>query len=340
MAWTTGTATSHTDLYDKLVAFLTTNPDLVAADQAWTKAWQHAQGDRFGVVLSGPGLAGLDRVLVGLKLTGNTATEQAAGQYWITTYGMTGVLGSAGGIEQHVNPTPRAARMFLDVGAMTYWFIANGRRFIVIVKISTIFESMYAGLFLPYATPIQYPYPMFLGGTAGAVTLVPDNWRNLSEYHRAFCFSSTGATLESAGTFQGAAWTLTPGAEWLFTGGTITASIWPAAFIFPNTRPRTYFNYALTGHEIGSNSTGVSVPEDVYASTGSTLVDEALLLTPMHLVREAPSEAVYGILDGCYSVSGHRNASENIITVGGVDHLVAQNTFRAGLGSYFALALE
>ena len=40
-----------------------------------------------------------------------------------------------------------------------------------------------------------------------------------------------------------------------------------------------------------------------------------------------------------YAVPGYANAAENIINVGGVDHLVVQDVFRTGYSDYWALKL-
>ena len=46
-----------------------------------------------------------------------------------------------------------------------------------------------------------------------------------------------------------------------------------------------------------------------------------------------------GEMDGCYAVPGFNNAAENIISVGGIDHLVVQDVFRTGYSDYWALKL-
>jgi hypothetical protein len=49
--------------------------------------------------------------------------------------------------------------------AIPYWFIADGRRVIVIAKISTQYEVAVLGLLDPYYSPGQWPYPLVLGGS-------------------------------------------------------------------------------------------------------------------------------------------------------------------------------
>jgi hypothetical protein len=45
-------------------------------------------------------------------------------------------------------------------------------------------------------------------------------------------------------------------------------------------------------------------------------------------------------LEGVYHVSGFNNAAENLITGGGVDHLVVQNVYRTSVRDYWALRLS
>jgi hypothetical protein len=49
--------------------------------------------------------------------------------------------------------------------AIPYWFIADGRRAVVIAKISNQYEIAAFGLLDPYYSPNQWPYPLFLGGS-------------------------------------------------------------------------------------------------------------------------------------------------------------------------------
>lgn len=49
---------------------------------------------------------------------------------------------------------------------------------------------------------------------------------------------------------------------------------------------------------------------------------------------------IYAAIDGLYRVSGHGNSAENIISVGGVNHLVVPDVYRSGYGDYCALRLS
>ena len=91
MAFETGTTTGSTDFWNKLIAFLTTNVDLVAADEEWAVVWTHPSGATSGVVLRGPGAAGTDSICVGLSLTTTVDTDG----HYITIWGMTAPVTAA-----------------------------------------------------------------------------------------------------------------------------------------------------------------------------------------------------------------------------------------------------
>src|SRR5690348_15074846 len=102
MAFETGTATDHLDLWSKLLDFLQSNADLVAAGQQWTVAWEAPAGapNATDIVLQGPGLAGEDEVLVALRREDDTLT---IGESLIWMSGCTGLLSNATEFDGHVN---------------------------------------------------------------------------------------------------------------------------------------------------------------------------------------------------------------------------------------------
>lgn len=324
MAYVTGTSTDHADLFADLVSFLTANAALVSAGEEWTAVWTHSGGAASGIVLQGPGLAGADEVLIGLKLVSRPTPDE----YEIQMVGMTGIIGSATEFDAHVNVSPYKVRMFVDSGPMTRWFVANGRRFVVVVKISTVFQSMYGGFILPYAFPDQYNYPLFIGGSAGETDQTGlSSWRSTSIYHHHFPNSYYDAP--SSVIHRGAAFLLSPQGDWL-----TCASLGDDGNVAIG--PRKFF----TGLGISSsyNTTNYGY-EEIRSRMRAGLAGE-YLLTPHTLVQASPSDQTYGILDGTYHVSGSGNSSENIITVSSVDHLTVQDAFRTGLGDYWALRLE
>lgn len=323
MAMATGTATSHTDLWAKLLAFLQSNTTLVAAGQEWTLAWEAPVGapNSSDIVLKGPGLAGQDDVFIGLRRVDRDASDE----FEIQIVGMTNVLPDATTFNGHVNVQPQHVKLFLDNGPMTYWFVANGRRFMVVVKISTVYEAAYAGLFLPYAYPTNYPYPMFVGASAGSQNNVT-SWRSTSDAHRHFVNSYfyTNNPYE-----EPSAWMLSPQGDWLRCsayGHDTTVGI----------GPKRFFNgYGITTDQISGNFGYNTLRERQRGCFGGQVY-----LTPHTLVQASPGDQSYGILDGTAYVNGYDNGSENIVTISGVDHLVVQDAFRTGVDHYWTMRLE
>ena len=326
MALETGTATSASDLYSKLISFLTTNADLVAAGQEWVTVWDTpaATENQTDIVLRGPGLSGQDQVYIGMRLV----EDPIGDSYYIRMVGMTGVLPNGQRYDDHINVSPSYVRTFLDVGAMQYWFTANGRRFMSAIKISTTFHTMYGGLFLPYATPLAYPYPLFIGGSAGSYSEYgPQSWRSENDNHSHFA-DPHGDPFNSARPIGSSALMLLPDGEWnhVTNSGNVSdvgVSIGPEY---------------TAGDYLHSHNDGYGNAFIMYNLMDAYGGDRILI--PCTLNRHAPVSQTYGILDGAFRCQGVANAAENLITVDGVDHLVLQNVFRSDFLDYWAMALE
>lgn len=349
MAYITGTAANHTALWNTLLDFLQNNPALVAAGQNWTIAWQHATRPNEELVLKGPGTSGTDEVFVGLY---RQDEANAIGESEIYIAGMTGVIPAAERYSDHVGVLPRRPRMFLDFSPMQYWMVASGRRFVVVVKISTVYQALYGGFFLPFGAPSAYPYPMYIGGTTGntaAAGQLVSSWRETAQdSYSQFVYPRVSIS-NTATFFDGQAFLLDPSNQWRV--GTINEQQ-DTSYSLPAFRvgPRAYPTYL-----------GLSVPQDLLSSgftagfntcLGYELLRSILApglngelpMMPITLHSAAntasPQPVSYGVLDGCFSVGGDTNYAENIVTVGGVDHLVVPNVMRTTSDEYWALALE
>lgn len=325
MAVETGIASSASDLYAKLISFLTTNADLVAANQEWAIAWDDPipTENQTDIVLRGPGLSGQDQVYVCLRLY----EDPIGDTFFIQCRGATGVLPNGQHYADHINVTPNYVRMFLDVGTMQYWFVANGRRFMVVVKISTNFEAMYAGLFLPYATPLSYPYPLFIGGSAGPIDGDgPFNWRSENSNHSHFVDPHYNSA--SSGGVEAGAWMMTPAGGWVRVCGTGSNT---NVCVHPVFTEGDYFFNETTSDAYQANWVRTRIM-DAYGGDR--------ILIPVTLLQRTPNDQTYGILDGAFRCQGVANAAENLITVDGVDYIAVQNVYRSDFGDYWAMALE
>lgn len=307
MAYETGTATNFADLYNKLRDFLTTNTDLVTAGQEWLQIAGSVGTltDADEIVLQGPGLSGTDEILVGLK----PFTSVASDYYNFAMYGLTSFNEDLGGITSQIGVTrPGVVHCWDD--PMDYWFIANGRRFIVVARVASVYQSGYAGFILPYTLPTLWPYPHFIGGVSQLTT---------SRY------SSTGERFRA-----------------FFHPGEYTARL-----CFPDLRWlevwNSYDNNTSIGDGSGNNfgdyARTVRPFRDDYTPIRDNL-DGSYSLSPAVIVCDEPYEAQLGHLEGVYRVSGFSNSAENIVEIGGVDHLVVPNVYRSDWSNFAAIALE
>lgn len=307
MAYVTGTATDFADLYNKLRDFLTTDTTLVAAGQEWAQIAGPGGTltDADEIVLQGPGTSGTDEILVGIK----PFTSVASDYYNLAFYGLVTYNGALGGVESQVGESLPRVLLAWD-SPMTYWFVANGRRFIVIIKVATTYHMAYCGFMLPYMLPTLWPYPLFIGASSSTTT------------HR---YSQTGENVRNP-----------------FSPGQQTACLCMVDgrfFEFWNA------NVSSTSVPDGSGSQWQSSTRGVapWYTDGTPIrenLDGSYTLQQAELVATNPHTAQYGALEGVFRISGFSNASENIVTIGGVDHLVVQNVYRTDWSNFAAIRLE
>jgi len=313
MPYTTGIATSNVDLIDKTIDFLTGSA-MTAAGQAWTSLGR-ATDQTTGGWVRGPGLAGGENIYVGLR----AADTPASDVYNIEVAGSLGFSTSLAWSAQ-VGKSPLAYSCGWNTST-PYWIVANGQRFVVVFKVSTTYHAIYAGKILPYGTPSQYGYPVFIGGETDSATL---RWSDTTPAFRHFV--DPGAPLNGNTSLSGA-YLCYPDGSWQqfknwFTAGGVDSQSTSGRSIWPYQGDATDSSNVADRHrEIRDN------------------VDGSYTLFPLILQASSPGKQVFGEFDGCYFVSGHNNAAENIITVGGADHLVVQNIFRTNRWNYWALKL-
>lgn len=319
MSYETGTATNHTDFMAKLETF--------ALAQGWTKEWEVSNALDRQFVLKGPGVVGGEPVYVAFRLRFNTVTSI----YDVFMRGLIGVVPTATLTDEHIGVSPEVAFM-LDENPMTYWFVINDRRLVVIAKISTVFESAYAGFFLPYGTPVNFPRPYFIAGTRGRISQNALTWRSSDNAH------SAGICRPHAGQWEtGAlpnAYMLNPFGEWncFLNEGNDTNLSGRLNYTLPRKGPEldnmnTMFSKSMIGYER-------------FSAQITHNIDGGYSLAPLTLVSATPTINTWGILQDVFWVPGFDNAAENTITLpDGRQFLVVQDTFRTDHSSYFAILL-
>lgn len=262
------------------------------------------------VVLRGPGLGGTDEIYVGLRTIGSAQSDS----YNVLIRYLTGYSASA---QLSAQPGASLPHYLLAWNQATpYWFVASGRRFIVIAKVSTVYSNAYCGFFLPYALPTEMPYPIAVG--ANGLTNV--RWSIQTSENSCFWnpTNNDGVTNNGAVSIR-----RTDGAQEWFANFSVLGTIWASA---GKTYP--YANVSSGGGAGGASLINYRPsPDNNYA------------LQPVALSATTNGSNVWGELDGVYHVSGFGNSSESLINIAGTDYLVVQGAHRTSAHDYAAIKL-
>lgn len=297
MAYESGTATSYTDLLAKLITFLTTNATLVSASQNWTVLNTTTVGTgENSHLLRGPGLAGADEIHVRLYGSSDAANDKyGIGCQGFVSYNSSLAHGSQPGISAFTG-------MALWNSSIPYWFVANGRRFIVVAKVSTTYSSLYAGFYLPYATPTEFPYPILVSGSHEDATT--HRWSQSTHDVGGFWDPSDGNAFlrHNDGT-------------WL-----------------------TFANYSDSSGARNNSTANNFYPYNTDLELREN-IDGSYCLLPIVTHSNYSSGNVYGELDGVFFTTGYGVASEDTVTVGADTYLIVQSVYRTDRRSYAAIKL-
>ncbi|MES0340686.1 MAG: hypothetical protein ABUK08_00060 [Candidatus Humimicrobiaceae bacterium] len=199
----------------------------------------------------------------------------------------------------------------LSSDPFNYWFVATGRYFWVVASISGTTKVFGGGFYLPYATPSEFPYPIFVVGNC-----VPGGSGVNREYDIRWSISTNKHLNFYAHEISGVGWVRHRDGVWLptfdaFAVNDTAITIWPTnqttayGNIYNQDTPRTYTCLPYIFHSL--------------YDLGN----------------------VYGQVENLYWVSGADQADQNIVIIDGVDHLVIQNVWRPDFNFDFAaLKLE
>ena len=302
MAFASGTATDILDLYNKLRDFLVADATLVAAGQNWAQisGTTGPLSDTSEIVLRGPGTSGADEILVGIKTSISVSNDYynlvfAGFTIWTPGTPYESQVGSAHGYTLHGWNQP-----------MQYWFVANGRRFIVVVRVGSFYMSAYCGFILPYVLPTLWPYPLYVAACSRQPT-----WR----------YSVSSANMST-----------------FFDPGETTAGL-----MFPDVTWKNVANRYISSTQTVYGDPKSEVNTHPWRFDNTPIrenLDGSYNLEQGSIICATPYAAQMGALQGVYRVSGFANSAENIITYGGVNHLVVPNVMRTSWDDFAAIALE
>lgn len=310
MAFTTGTATTYHDLLDKL--------RLYAVAQGWTQLRWTAPGSITATAelwLRGPG-AGPDRqVFVGFQ-SGNDVTNGYYG------WAMKGATSFDGALAFSLQPVGSPTPWFnLWQNSIPYWFYVNDRRIIVVAKVNTTYQSMYAGFFLPFALPTEYPFPLAIIGSYP--TLDAYNLNNSGNRMFIDCGDEAGVfkrrgtpTWKEISNNSNSA-NAQYDAHSNYFG--LEALIWPCR---------------VTKADPSGNSTDWSQRNGFYKFRPNA--NNEYPLYQCHII-DPEAKAWVGALDGAYATPGFNRTTEQTVTTGGRTFRLFQNVQRSTAKDFFAI---
>lgn len=254
------------------------------------------------LLIKAPGMSGTDPVYIGIQPFSSTA-----GDYY--NWKVNGFTGYASNLE-YVNQPGKSTDSYLYLwnSSIPYWFFANGHRVIVVAKVSTTYQIVYAGKLLVYGLPQQYPYPLFIAATSNVAS---QRW-------------SDGVGLPYASNFS------CPGEG---------ANLFYLDSSWQKVRNRYFYSSAITWEPtnikvwpiVGHNKQAVF-------NNSLSWPDGTATLIPFILYSISPVNVI-GEIDGAYWVTGHQNSSESIISISSDQYVCFQNIFRTGPSDYLALRM-
>jgi hypothetical protein len=295
-------------------AFIAGDEFTVSTTPKWISK-RRTSGDQ--MIWQAPGNGSLDEILVGAKMFHDTG-----GDYFNWRLGGFTAFDSGLTFENQANyvggPAQATPSPVLNLwnSSIPYWFIANGRRVIVVAKVSSVYVVGYMGFMNTYPSPGAFPYPLVVGGSMawelGSEPAVGSNnwrWSYSGNELRNLGIGLPQKSSDSAcqlrlrlptGTWRGfdSAW-----------GESKFGRLWPYT---------------------DANQNGMA--------DWRTNLDGGYTILPI-VLHDSSILNIYGELDGIGATTGYQQSSENTITIAGIPWLVIQNVFRTTKIDYFAVKL-
>lgn len=185
---------------------------------------------------------------------------------------------------------------------MTYWFVVNARRIVVATVVSTTMHTCYMGAMLPFASPAEWPFPMCIVAEKDD----EEAWNsNDSQFTQGIMSAANdnGYLRDQAGV-------------WLdFDGNQV------ACFPFNSDMRGVWDN--MENH-----------PNDDNQLIPLTLVSSTSTSAPLS------TNHTFGVLDGCFAVTGFNITPQTVLTINSVDYLVINDIFRTERDDFWALRLS
>jgi len=300
--------------------------DGLGATQLYTATRYDTDYDDVGgyeLILMGPGTAGTDEIYSAIQ-----TVEDAGDDYYnwriagMTSYTDTD-LEYMPGLTQG-----RMARLLLWQNKIQYWCVANGRRFIVVAKVSGVYEASYLGFALPYGLPTQFPYPLIVGGAASPPATASHNrYSSLETSHRGFPSPYANAAgvctyLTFDPVYDYSTLKILQGTSWIRIRNHYTTGLYTTNVVWP------YSSDSYTTNQYFSEKLRENV-------------DGTYPIFPTVIMCETPNKHIFGEMQGVFAVNGFGGiAAEDTFAIGGDTYVAFPIIPNADANDFWALKLE
>lgn len=185
---------------------------------------------------------------------------------------------------------------------LDYWVVVNKRRLVIVTNTGSFWSTMYAGLVQPLLKSNAWGPPIAYAGNRD----VAYSYEDINAANRQFPLSRVG-------------WTRLPGGRWAEINTQTTArdpiETWPFR---------------------GEGSAAMWLANQLQTEEGGEWN-----AVPCILRQSGGERAAYGYWEGVYAITGAGNTAGDIVSLGGVDHLLVPVTPDEAETDYFiAIALE
>ena len=299
------------------------------------------------VQLQGPGFAGADEIYVGIVEVRDTGVATFNWQL----FGMTGFNTVLDLVDQpgfsYLSPNEIASFVPLSNGVIECWFHVNPRVLSGVMRIGTTYESFYLGFLNPFATPTEFPYPLYIASSSS-------RWNE--------SFSSSGLT--QSGLVDPGAWTSTAGNDrgpaglrffdgswqdiknWTFGGssrfGQQDRCVYPGSDYTPQSTEMAEadkFVASSVSHRFEGfipQTGNPGTPSQTLRETEDSAGDITHLI-PTVVWFSQPSLQILGELDSVFwgSTSGNNIVSEDRVIIGGIYYRAFQSANRTDQFAHF-----
>lgn len=284
-----------------------TRGEMSTNGQAWEQVFAdpwHTSTDENYILLKGKGNSGTEELWVSLRAYADPALDF----FNLIVSCMTGYSASPRNFFNLVETV-----VPLWNSSIPLWINCNARRFILTTKVNIFYTGCYAGLFLPYGSPSEYPYPMVLLGNSS------DRGKKYSDT------SGTGFSNVYSQTFKpigGVSYVRSPYNTWVKIGSIAAHN-----------------THLISGDDFASmypicNSGMLSTPF-------KDNLDGTRLLIPHILTSRHVASNSYGELDGVGCVSGFGSiSSEDTITIDGNSYRAFQGLNQNGWSDFWVVRLN